>query len=108
MTGLAIPQLDRFGPSGARPVPAGLAQRWGSGVYAARSAPAPWPLYALRRSAPYEAGESYARDVRLAYGLARYLSLELMGDRGGAVEAAAHARWAAALAPDDFEFETVR
>lgn len=101
VTGLPAGGLQAIGLEPARVAPQGLIQRWGMPA----AHPEPWRFYGLRTSAPFLAGESYAHDVRLSYAFARYLSSELSAARGREAEAATHARWAAALDPEDYRVE---
>jgi hypothetical protein len=89
--GLPLEQADALG----RPAPAGVALRLDG-----RAALRMWDLYAIRRGAALESGESYARDAGLAYGFARHTAARLTERRGG--DGTPDALWAASWDSEDF------
>jgi hypothetical protein len=78
VTGLGLDDLRALGlPSRERPLaPEGLVARVGA------RPPAPEPLSVLRRPRAWERDESYARDEKLAYAFASWLSARLLESQG--------------------------
>lgn len=99
LTGLGPSDLRALGlPSVDRPLaPEGLVQRLG-----ARSGPA--PLSVLRRPRAWERNESYARDEKLAYAFASWISARLIQAQGGRPPESLDLS-AADLDPDDYRLQ---
>jgi hypothetical protein len=98
--GLSLPALARLGLGVKDLHPQGLVQRVGAGG----DPDASWEFSALRRGGALRREESYARDILLAYGFARYLSgvlREARRDPGAQRDYVT----AAALDPEDYQIE---
>jgi hypothetical protein len=98
--GLSLPALARLGLGPKDLFPRGLVQSVGAGG----DPDAAWEFSALRRGGALRREESYARDILLAYGFARYLSgvlREARRDPGAQRDYVT----AAALDPEDYQIE---
>lgn len=99
VTGLGPADLDALGLPGSRPLsPEGLVQRVGLRPLW------PPPLSVLRRPRAWARDESYARDAKLSYAFASWLTARLL-ERQGLRPSPAYDLHAAATDPEDYRLQ---